>query len=149
MLIVLSNEEILGAVIVGSRRLMVSLKKGLAPAAEASRSWNDEIEGALGESAFARATGLFFDPRLGRYGTPDVGMFHIRQTTLPEGCLIIRPKDTDGVYALVVGSLGTYKLAGTITAERARAMSDCIKGPQDRPSAWFIPQDRLDPWPEE
>lgn len=139
----LTPEEMLSAVIVGARRLIVSEKSGLANVAGAERKWDDEIEGAMAEAALAREIGAFFDPRVGKYKSKDVGQFHVRHTTLDTGCLIIREKDPEGVYALVVGSLGNYRIFGSIDSSKAKTMDQYRKAPNNRPAAWFVPQSEL------
>ena len=145
MIVTLTPEEMLGAVIVGARRMIVSMQASLANVAGRERKWDDEIEGAMAEAALARETGRFFDPRVGRYGAKDVGDFHVRHTSLTDGCLIIRERDPDGRYVLITGSLGNYRIAGWIDSARAKEMDDCRRAPNGRPAAWFIPQKRLDP----
>lgn len=144
MIVKLSYEEILFAVIVGARRLIVSLRGGMTPAVDMERSWSAEIEGALAEAAVARATGKFFDPRVGKFKEKDVGDYHIRMTTKPHGCLIIRDTDPDGIYVLVIGQFGTYRIAGFIEASHAKTLDECRSNPNNLKESWFIPQDRLD-----
>ena len=141
----LTPEEMLSAVIVGARRMIVSATANLKNSAGCGRKWDDEIEGAMAEAALARETGNFFDPRVGRYNSKDVGEYHVRQTSLPDGCLIIRDKDPDGKYVLIVGSLGEYKIAGCIESVKARDMSQYRRAPNGRPPAWLIPQQELAP----
>lgn len=140
----LTPEEMLSAVIVGARRLIVSNQHHLANVAGCQRKWDDEIEGAMAEAALAREKGLFFDPRVGRYHAKDVGAYHVRHTTLSDGSLIIREKDPEGLYVLVTGSFGSYRIVGGIESGKARQLHQYRKSPNGRPAAWFIPQSELE-----
>lgn len=141
----LTPAEMLNAIIVGARRLIVSNEKGLQNVAGAKRDWSDEIEGALAEMAVARELGLFFSPNVGLYGLKDVGDYHIRHTALTDGSLIIRDKDPEGRYLLVTGQFGHYKLAGWIESDKAKEMDQYRKAPNGRSAAWLIPQTELMP----
>ena len=145
MNISLSSEEMLTAVIVGARRLIVSQSKNLSNRAGATRRWDDEIEGAMAEAALARELGLYFDPRVGKYGSKDIGPYHVRHTTLNDGCLIVRDHDPDGLYVLITGSMGAYRVAGYIESDVARELTQYRKAPNGRAAAWFIPQCELTP----
>lgn len=109
-------------------------------------SWGRNIEGALAEMAFAKATNLYWVPTddLDK-AIGDVGGFHIRSTDNETGSLILRPDDSDvGWFVLMVGRGNRWRLAGMLRA---------ADGKQDRywrrepfPSAWFVPQGALKPF---
>lgn len=137
----LTNEEMLQAVITGSRRLLVSANKSLDTGC--ARNWSSEIEGAAAEIAVAKATGSYFDPSVGKYKAKDVGEFHVRHTTLERGSLVIRDQDPDGKYLLVVGELGAYRIVGSTDSQRVKR-PEYRKAPNGRAEAWFVPQTELE-----
>lgn len=139
----LTSEEMLSGVLIGSRRRIVSMQKNLNTGTS-ERSWDKEIEGALAEVALAKHLGVYMDPSLGKYKAQDVGAFHVRHTELDNGFLIIRDQDPEGTYVLLTGKAGRYSIKGCIDSKDARQMNDCRKAPNNREESWFIPQDRLD-----
>ena len=142
--IILTPEEMILGANIGCNRLVDSLNKSLDTVSTgAKRNWSHEVEGCLAEIAVAKEFDLYFDPSLGKYRSKDVGKYHVRHTENEKGCLIIRPKDPDGIYILVIGKLGRYKIIGGIDSKKARKMVQYIRDYNGRPDAWFIPQNEL------
>jgi len=148
--IILSGAEMLVAAVSGAMRLISAEKKKLTPTAHGPRDWNYEIEGAMAEVAFAKFRKAYFDPSLNWFGLKDVDGYGVRHTGRADGCLIIRPEDGDGKYALVTGGRGRYRVAGWQLAEEVKGWDECYKTFDDnREPAWFAPQDRLHQWADE
>lgn len=140
--VALSVEAMVQAVMVGARRTIAAARKALRSPSQAKRTWDIDIEGAMAEMAVAKATGMYFEPELDKFGDADVGQLHVRHTVLPDGCLIIRPEDPEGRYCLVTGQLGRYRIVGCIDSLEAR-QDIWMRAPQGRPAAWFVPQSAL------
>ena len=73
--------------------------------------WDRDVESACAEKFVARMTGLYhFD---GEDGATDVGPHQVRQTSLPDGRLILHPDDKDHeAFILVVGRAPVYEMIG-------------------------------------
>ena len=140
--VTLSVEAMVQALMVGGRRTIAAARKALRSPSQARRTWDIDIEGAMAEMAVAKATGMYFEPELDKFGDADVGQLHVRHTVLPDGCLIIRPEDPEGRYCLVTGQLGRYRIVGCIDSLDAR-QDIWMRAPQGRPAAWFVPQSAL------
>lgn len=140
--VTLSVEAMVQALMVGGRRTIAAARKALRSPSQAKRTWDIDIEGAMAEMAVAKATGMYFEPELDKFGDADVGQLHVRHTVLPDGCLIIRPEDPEGRYCLVTGQLGRYRIVGCIDSVEAR-QDIWMRAPQGRPAAWFVPQSAL------
>ena len=140
--VTLSVEAMVQALMVGGRRTIAAARKALRSPSQAKRTWDIDIEGPMAEMAVAKATGMYFEPELDKFGDADVGQLHVRHTVLPDGCLIIRPEDPEGRYCLVTGQLGRYRIVGCIDSVEAR-QDIWMRAPQGRPAAWFVPQSAL------
>lgn len=108
--------------------------------------WENDIEGALAESALAKALGQYWRGAgpLDERHHPDVADFDVRATKYENGHLIIHPDDANKRrFYLVTGSDGEYRIAGWCYGEegkRERWWRDPTgKG---RP-AFFVPQSEL------
>lgn len=144
MNVTLTPAEIIQAGIVGLRRRVDSIIKHSGDPVGQSNGWENELEGALAEMAVAKALGQYFDPNVGKYGTADVGEYHVRQTKYKDGHLRIEQHETHGRYMLVTGEMGDYNIRGWIDAENARKKEFlCVKH-QGRPAAYWIPQSELE-----
>lgn len=141
MKVKLSTQEMAAAAMVGVRRKVMSLKRQETAGHDKS-NWSDEIEGAMGECAVAKALGIYWSPEVNVFKVPDVGDLHVRQTTHLNGKLIYRPGDADGVYILVRGSLGDYDVVGWKHSNEC-ADSKYLQAPNGRPPAYFV--DELNP----
>ena len=142
MLVKLSPDEMLSASLIGSRRLIESMRAGLPQIGQASRDWSDEIEGAAAEVAVAKAMGLYLDPSIGRYKEKDVGDLHVRYSRITNASLILRDRDPEGRYVLVTGELGSYSIRGWAQSDKVKK-PEYRKAPNGRPAAWFVPQQEL------
>jgi hypothetical protein len=85
----LTYAEIWQASVAGCARRVTSVKEGYDKNKHAQKSdWATDIDGALAEMAFAKASNRSFKE-------PDVGEWHVRSTRHSEGHLIIRPNDNE------------------------------------------------------
>lgn len=130
--------------IVGLSRRMNALRQGLKEPNGKPSNWNDDIEGAMAEAAFAKAINKYWAPSIGTFKSlPDVHKFEIRHTRLLNGRLIVRDRDkSDAVYVLVTGTFPKYKIVGGMSGLKAK-QKKYLYGPNHRPPAYFVPQDQL------
>ena len=109
-----------------------------------SNGWEDNIEGALAEVAFAKHMNLWFDPNLGKFGEPDVDDWHVRSTKYLNGKLCIHPDERTGKYVLLTGKFNEWSVKGWIDAEQGRQEQFYMSLRDDRPvKCYWIPQNVL------
>jgi len=145
--ITLSFHELYMASSIGAMRRLVSLKQGHQEkhGNDGSQGWDDNIEGACGECAFAKATNMYWDGSINRFSVGgDVGPnYQVR--TLKEHWydLLIRPGDpNDKPFILVTGRSGNYQVHGWAYAREAKqAQWREAKGGRD--PAYWMPQSEL------
>lgn len=106
--------------------------------------WQNHIEGALGEIAFAKWANLFPSGAF-TLNAVDVGRFEVRTRSRQGYDLIVHPKDKDdAIFILVVGIDGTYELQGWIRgadAKQQRHWNEPVKGR----AAFFVRREFLNP----
>jgi len=143
--IVLTFEEILQGAMVGVIRQTANLKKGRSPAygAETDKDWQNHVEGALGEMAFAKMAGLFWSGAHVFRGD-DVGEWQVRTRSEHRHELMVHPEDPDTKkFILMTGRNGRYIFRGWITARDAKR-KEWWKDPSGKNrSAFFVPQAAL------
>lgn len=143
-MIELTPSEVALAAQIGSRRFIESKFSDRKEKIGASDGWNNNIEGALAEVAFAKDMNLWFDPNLGKFGEPDVDDWHVRSTKHEHGHLCIHPKENSGKFVLLVGQFNQWEVKGWIAAEHARQEKYFRTMRSDRPVAcYWIPQNKL------
>ena len=112
-------------------------------------AWDVDIEGALGEMAFAKYAQAYWSGAAG-FQQGDVGDIEIRTTRYRDGSLLLyKSSEDDRVFVLMVGSAGTYRVAGWKTGsagKQERYWREVKKG--SGRMAFMIPQAQLHP-PEE
>ncbi|MFO0957260.1 MAG: hypothetical protein U0800_07300 [Isosphaeraceae bacterium] len=102
-----------------------------------------DIDGAAAEVAFARALGLAPSMSISPDPGPDVGDYHVRSTSWPNGRLIVRPGEGgDHLYVLVVGRGREWRVIGTIVGGDA-LKPEFWAAPNGRPGCYMVPQSRL------
>jgi hypothetical protein len=139
--------EIEQAALVGVRRRVESLRqqKQDAHGFDASAKWENDIQAAGAEIAFAKATGQYWDFSCNTWKRGDVGTWQVRWTPLDSGALIVRPVDADDdVFVLVIGRLPEFRIVGCIPGRRAK-QERWLNAPNERPPAYFVPQAWLRP----
>lgn len=149
MKVQLTTYEILTGAQVGIMRQAQNLKdrpNADAHGASVTDGWQLHVEGALGEMAFAKALGVYWNGNIGALKAGDVGFFEVRTTSNSTGRLILHPTDKDNsFYVLMIGVNGLYHAKGFIrgTAGKKPEYWEDPTG-QGRP-AFFVPWHALHP----
>jgi len=141
----LSKEELLQAAVTGVLRRIESMKLGLQDAHgyEDTGGWDDDIEGAAGEMAFAKYRDRYWSFHVNTFMGGDVGRVHVRTCRRKDASLIIRNGDPDDeLYVLVIGKSPVYKIVGWILGRDSRK-GEWVRAPNGRAPAWFVPQSVL------
>ena len=133
-------------------RRIVSLQKGLKEkhGNDGSRGWDDNIEGACGECAFAKAMNLYWDGSINRFSAGgDVGeRYQIRTLKCHHYDLLVRPGDADEKpYILVTGRSGKYQVHGWAWGREAKR-EEWLEAKGGREPAYWMPQSELRPLEE-
>ena len=117
----LSASELMMAVQAGALRRCQRIADEQRDAAllDASRWWQSEIEGCIGEMVLSKWLGLFWSGK-GKRGEPDVGPFEVRYCWRKNAHLIIQPWDLkpdkiNQPFFLVTGCAYNYQIRGWIT----------------------------------
>lgn len=112
--VVLTQEELRNAAHTAIERRLRSMFRGdIDNTKSRHQKWDNEIEGAFGETAFCKALGFPLELTIDTFKAPDVqGMYHLRTTTDPTGRLIIRPGDRHGIYVLVRSAEPIFYVCG-------------------------------------
>jgi hypothetical protein len=171
-IITLTRDEILKAGSTGMRREISARLKASEHnyiSGKWTDGWRQNIEGALGEYAAARALGIAFDyDAVDVYNVSDLvykgNRVQVRTAIVKEWewkapdilqkkPLIVKPTDPDDwICLLVTGAAPKYSVCGWMPAGEAKALEDCLvinpENEKDKP-AWYIPQHliRRDPIP--
>jgi len=116
--------EVSRAALVGVSRNVEALRKGLQNSRPTNENeWHIHILGALGECAFAKATGRYWSGSVNTFKSGgDIGK-NIQVRTRSKHCydLIVREGDKDGdVFVLVTGGPHEYEIRGWMSAEEAK-----------------------------
>jgi hypothetical protein len=108
--------------------------------------WGIDIEGAAAEMAYCKFTNQFWSGSVNSFKAPDCGSdIQIRSTKLNNGCLIVREKDPDSdYYVLVSGIAPEFIICGWIRGSDAKKKS-YERAPNNRTPAYFVPQSALNP----
>lgn len=144
----LDGSEVFHAATIGVMRRLAAMKKrrpekfGERP----KNPWEMDIEAAIAEMLVAKALGQYWHAFYGstKAAHSDVGPYQVRHTPYENGCLIVKPRDPDGVYFLVTGSYPNMTIRGWKHGEDAKHERYFRDG--DKP-AFFVPQNELkDTW---
>ena len=144
MIIKLNENELMMAANVGVRRQVEALSKGLKNqhGALASKVWQNHIEGACGELAFAKAMNWYWNGSVNTFKLPDVGNAQVRTRSSHSFELIIRKNDT-GIFVLVTGMAPQYKVHGWFDSKDVKSI--WLQDYGGREKAYFVPQAELHP----
>jgi len=145
MTVTLNRNEIIMAAFVGVRRQCESVLMGSKDANyQQDSGWQAHIEGALGEMAFAKALGLYWDGSVNTFKTAaDVGAIQVRTRSKPHYELIVRDNDrNDDLFALVRGKCPTYQIVGFIKCGQAKRF-EWKKAHGGGVPAYFVPDSAL------
>jgi hypothetical protein len=133
---------------IGVLRCIESMRKKMKDAyGYKGHTWEDNIQGACGELAFAKFKGIYWDGSVNKMGHPDFiingNPVEIKTTNKNNG-LIVRP-DTPVKYCfvLVKGKIPNFNIVGWISGKDARSLGKFTDNGNGRPPAYFVPEDRL------
>ncbi len=142
----LNSSELQQGSFIGMQRHNYAIYKGLRQRKGYKNPWDNVIEGALAEMAFAKLMNIYWDGKINKLTKGDVGFWEVRQTKHTDGCLRIAPTDNnDAPYVLLTGQNGVYFVRGWMMGIEGkqqkywRKMSD-----QGRYNFW-VPQSDLLP----
>lgn len=104
-----------------------------------------DIRGVECEFAASIVLNMSWRPTIGQIDQPDIGDgVDVRSTELANGRLIVKPKDAERPFVLVVKmSADTFRVPGWLMASEAKARFPLLTGHGD--AAHFVPQERLRP----
>jgi hypothetical protein len=145
MRVTLTWSEVVVAAQVGVRRQCIArrgrFRDRTHTRADTVRLWADDIEGACGELAAAKALGRYWSPDAQyRMGSADVGALQVRTTAIADGHLLVLDTDDDAArFVFVRGVVPTFDVVGWMTGHEAKAQAWArVLG--DRQSlAYFVP----------
>lgn len=146
--IVLTDEEMMAAAVVGIKRNIMSINKDSKPGYghNDENNWEINILGAMGELSFCKYYGITWEGRIGNYKKSDVGHnIQVKTTTYSNGRLIIESdfKDEE-IYVLVIGDKNIYQIIGWIKAVDCK--KEIYRHNFGRGSKYFVPQSMLNPF---
>ena len=111
-----------------------------------SRYIGDHVIGAIGECAYAKWKGVYWDKSIRTFKQPDVGDMQIRANGYKAGQLILRPDDKDEDPFALVCLYDMYKpivrgwgICGEIKEDKY------IRNPNKGIPCWMIPYEELRP----
>lgn len=149
--VTLDRFEIEIAAAVGVRRAIDSLVNGRRQAAadadpNGAIVFQQHIEGACGEMAFAKALGRYWSGSVNTFKQGgDVGDVQIRTRSRTNYDLIVRDRDrNEDYFVLVVGTCPTYTIVGYIQGAAAK-QEHWKSNHGGHGTAYFIPQADLQP----
>jgi hypothetical protein len=145
-LVTLTARELLHAAHVGITRRVISLTKAHRPryGVGVDHPWQLDIEGACGEYAVAKVTGLVWTGATSRLC--DVGdNVEVRTRSRAEYDLIVHPADADDrFFVLVTGTAPSYTIRGFLRGLEAKVPAYWQDPAGGRP-AFFVPAGALRP----
>lgn len=110
-----------------------------------SNGWDNHIEGAAGEMAFAKFANKFWSGNIGNLDANDVGRVEVRTASDHNRRLIIHKRDPDDrAFVLVTGLAPTFRIRGWIWGEDAK-QDRYWKDPAGGRPAYFVPHQELKP----
>lgn len=137
--------EVSRAALVGVSRNVEALRKNLQNSRPTNENdWHIHILGALGECAFAKATGRYWSGSVNTFKTGgDVGAIQIRTRSKHHYDLIVRDGDSDeDLFVLVTGGPNEFDVHGVIRGKDAKK-EEFRQDYGNYGAAYFVPQSRL------
>ena len=143
--ITLTWPEVWQSSIVGIMRRITSLKNSATSdenmPAHQKVTWATDIDAACAEMAYAKATNRYWDGGVNRFKSGDVGDVQIRSTNYAAGNLIIRDRDSENeFYVLVTCQCPEYVVVGGIIGSEAKQPKYLKIGTNGGSNAWWVPQ---------
>ena len=136
--------EVARAALVGVSRNVEALRKGCVNRMPINDEWSIHILGALGECAFAKATGRYWSGSVNTFKRGgDVGAIQVRTRSKHKYDLIVRNDDADDdVFVLVTGGPHEFQVHGWIQGKDAKWDGFEANHGNHGP-AYFVPKSRL------
>jgi hypothetical protein len=145
----LTRQEMRTAAYTGVERNLHALSKNLVNlygATERKTEWQNDVVGAIGEYALAKFLNVYWNPAIDTNLNDlpgDVGMYQVRSTGWPNGCLLMHPSDNDQApFILAVVEGNTVTLKGWLYGYEGKAVGE-IKDPKT--NTYWVSQDNLHP----
>jgi hypothetical protein len=141
MQVTLTEDELYQGALIGARRQIEALKKGLPDKhGFEGLGWDVHIEGALGELAFAKSIDRHWGGSVNVFKTQaDVGKVEVRTRSKTWYDLLIRPDDSDdAAFVLVTGHAPEFIVRGWIKGAAAKKR-EWLQTHGNRPPAYFVP----------
>lgn len=147
----LSLDEITMAAHVGLSRNVSAIRDRRNPGrGRTDAGWEAHCNGAIAEYVVAKALGVTWMPVIGHLDTDDgdVEGLQVRSTAYAGGHLILKEKDPEGLYVLVVLDLRSQSasIRGWVDALEARDVLYWRNGTAGRAGGYWVPQSALHPW---
>ena len=137
--------EVSRAALVGVSRNVEALRKGLENHRQTGDSeWHVHILGALGECAFAKATGRYWSGSVNTFKVGgDVGAIQVRTRSSHDYDLLVRDGDRDSdIFVLVTGGPNEFRVHGWMRGSEAKA-GEYRRNYGGYGEAFFVPKERL------
>tara|TARA_Y100000310_G_scaffold191013_1_gene191013 strand:+ start:2173 stop:2637 length:465 start_codon:yes stop_codon:yes gene_type:complete len=141
----LTPHNMLAAGLVGVSRQVKGLKKaGRYGVNNEKTGWQIHCDGACGEMAVAKWSGVFYDGALGDFEAKDAGKYQVRTNPNDWGDLILHPRDNDDdIFILVLSHESpVFYLRGWLYGREGKKKEYWRDGTKGRP-AFFAPQEIL------
>lgn len=144
--VTLTWAELYRAAQVGLLRRTSAMAKGSLELTGRGDGWDQDIEGAIGEKAFAKWGNFYWDESVGKYKSePDVHIYDVR---FGGPSLIIRSDDLDErpmVLVVVDRDHPHYQIPGWVWVHEGKQERWFTDKGLGRPPAYFVPQSVLRP----
>lgn len=140
----LTSQELLLGAQCGVLRHVRALQAGYKPkhGAKEDTVWQIHVEGALGEMAFAKCMGWYWDASINTFKAPDIRNIQVRTRSKHAYELIIRKDDRNDVFVLVTGIAPCYTIRGWINGADGK-QDKWLQTHGGREKAYFVPQSAL------
>jgi len=146
--VTLKYYEVMQAANIGIMRAVSAMNKGEMKSfgSQDRWIWQRNVEGAIGEYIISKHLNIYW-AGMGQKCGFDVGTekehHEVRFCANNEGEMVIRNNDKDDYkYWFVTGARQNYKIHGWIYAKEGKLLK-YEKAPQNRPPAFFVPQNIL------
>ena len=143
----LTNAEMMMGVRIGeARQEKAILRKYKDKHGFERAGWTEHIEGCFGEILISKHLGVYWGGNLDSFKDADIlRRVQVKTRSKHKYDLVFRPDDNeDHVFVLVTGKCPNYRLHGFMRGFDCKR-EDWWKNPGDRPYAWFVPKEALQP----
>ena len=144
--ICLTETELMIARLIGKLRTRTSRKNDLSAGYTGFEGDHTPVDiiGAAGEMAVAKLLGIYWSAGVNTFHGADLGInIQVRATDKIDYSLIVRQDDDDQhAYILVISQSPEYHIVGWLWGHECKK-DQYWKAPNNRPGAWFVPQDKL------